>query len=110
MHGSTLVYIHKYILYTYVPGSVGVGILRALCVWGPWAEANFGRNSKFVLGGLKIALGGLRGPKKINRYLPGGLKKSSEARFQPPRGARGALWAIFGTLGAHFGPPFGDRC
>ena len=35
------------------------------------------------------------GPKKIHCYLPGGLRRNFPARFHPPRGSRGALWAPF---------------
>ena len=38
---------------------------------------------------------GPRGRKKIHCYLPGGLRRNFPARFHPPRGSRGALWAPF---------------
>ena len=32
---------------------------------------------------------------KTHCYLPGGLRRNFPARFHPPRGSRGALWAPF---------------
>ena len=46
-------------------------------------------------GGSQDAPGGPRGRKKIHCYLPGGLRRNFPARFHPPRGSRGALWAPF---------------
>ena len=46
-------------------------------------------------GGSQNAPGGPRGRKKIHCYLPGGLRRNFPARFHPPRGSRGALWAPF---------------
>ena len=37
----------------------------------------------------------------IHWYLPGGLRRNSPARFQPPRGSRGASWS---PVGAQEGP------
>ena len=46
-------------------------------------------------GGSQNAPGGPRGRKKVHCYLPGGLRRNFPARFHPPRGSRGALWASF---------------
>ena len=46
-------------------------------------------------GGSQDAPGGPRGRKKIHCYLPGGLRRNFPARFHPPRGSRGPLWAPF---------------
>ena len=46
-------------------------------------------------GGSQNAPGAPRGRTKIHCYLPGGLRKNFPARFHPPRGSRGALWAPF---------------
>ena len=43
---------------------------------------------------------------------PGGLRKRVRTTVGPPsQGVPGAaLGSILGALGAHFGPPFGNRC
>ena len=46
-------------------------------------------------GGSQNAPGAPRGRNKIHCYLPGGLLRNFPARFHPPRGSRGALWAPF---------------
>ena len=46
-------------------------------------------------GGSQDAPGTSRGRKKINCFLPGGLRRNFQARFHPPRGSRGPLWAPF---------------
>ena len=85
--------------------------------------------------GAKMAPRGLRGPlgrQLGSRSLPGRLPKRSRrppgpktnsllssggppekfpSEISPSQGVPGsALGLILGALGAHFGPPFGDRC
>ena len=46
-------------------------------------------------GGSQDAPGAPQGRKKTHCYLPGGLRRNFQARFHPPRGSRGPLWAPF---------------
>ena len=46
-------------------------------------------------GGWQNAPAAPRGRKKIHCHLPGALRRNFPARFHPPRGSRGALWARF---------------
>ncbi len=46
-------------------------------------------------GGCQKAPEALWGRKKTHCHLPGALRRNFPARFHPPRGARGPLWAPF---------------
>ena len=46
-------------------------------------------------GGWQNASKALWGRKKTHCHLPGALRRNFPARFHPPRGARGPLWAPF---------------
>ena len=61
-------------------------------LWGP-----LGRQvgSRSLPGRLAKRFQSALGPEKIHCHLPGALRRNFPARFHPPRGARGPLWAPF---------------